>query len=75
MGKLLVKGGFVVDPSQNLEGLADILVEDGKISKIERNIPPSGEEEIIDARSTVVRPPLWTPTPTCATRDRLTRKI
>jgi len=45
-----------VDPSQNLEGLADILVEDGKISKIERNIPPSGEEEIIDARSTVVAP-------------------
>jgi dihydroorotase len=56
MGKLLIKGGFVVDPSQNLEGLADILVEDGKISKIERNIPPSGEEEIIDARSTVVAP-------------------
>ena len=45
-----------MDPSQNLEGLADILVEDGKISKIERNIPPSGEEEIIDARSTVVAP-------------------
>ena len=56
MGKLLIKGGFVVDPSQNLEGLADILIEDGKISKIEKNIPPSGDEEVIDARSMVVAP-------------------
>jgi dihydroorotase len=56
MGKLLIKGGFVVDPSQNLEGLADILVEEGRISKIERNIPPSGDEEVIDARSAVVAP-------------------
>ena len=56
MGKLLIRGGYVVDPSQNLEGIADILVEDGKISKIERNIPPTEEEEIIDARSMVVAP-------------------
>ncbi|HIO42197.1 MAG TPA: dihydroorotase [Aquifex sp.] len=56
MGKLLIRGGYVVDPSQNLEGIADILVEDGKISKIERNIPPTGEEEIIDARYMVVAP-------------------
>ncbi len=55
MGKLLIRGGYVVDPSQNFEGIADILVEDGKISKIERNIPPTGEE-IIDACSMVVAP-------------------
>ena len=56
MGKVLIRGGYVVDPSQNLEGIADILVENGKISKIERNISPTGEEEIIDARYMVVAP-------------------
>ncbi|HIC09426.1 MAG TPA: dihydroorotase [Aquificales bacterium] len=56
MGKLLIRGGYVVDPSQNFEGIADILVENGKISKIERNISPTGEEEIIDARYMVVAP-------------------
>ena len=30
--KLLIKGGFVVDPSQNLEDVRDILMEDGKIA-------------------------------------------
>jgi len=56
MGKVLIRGGYVVDPSQNFEGIADILVENGKISKIERNISPTGEEEIIDARYMVVAP-------------------
>jgi len=56
MGKLLIKGGYIVDPSQNLEGIADLLIEDGKISKIEKNIPPTGEEEVIDARSMVLAP-------------------
>ena len=56
MGKLLIKGGYIVDPSQNFEGMADLLIEDGKIFKVEKNIAPSGEEEVIDARSMVVSP-------------------
>ena len=56
MGKLLIKGGYIVDPSQNLEGIADLLIEDGKISKIEKEIAPSGDCEVIDARGMVVAP-------------------
>ena len=56
MEKLLIKHGYVVDPSQNIEGLADVLVENGKISKIEKEIAPSGDEKVIDARGMVVAP-------------------
>lgn len=31
---LLLKGGLVVDPAQNLEGLRDVLIEDGRIAQL-----------------------------------------
>ena len=44
---LLIKGGHVLDPGQNLDGTLDIAVTDGKIAAIEPDIPPS------DARRTL----------------------
>lgn len=40
--KTLIKGGWVVDPSQNLFGIYDILIEDEKISKVEKHIEIDG---------------------------------
>jgi len=37
----LVKGARIIDPSQNIDGQMDILVEDGKIVKLGRNLSPS----------------------------------
>lgn len=34
-GKLLLRGGVVVDPSQELEEVRDLLIEDGKIAAVE----------------------------------------
>ena len=56
MAKLLIKGGYIVDPSQNIEGISDLLIENGRISKIEKNISPSGDEEVINAKGLVVAP-------------------
>jgi len=53
---LLIKGGYIVDPSTGWEGIGDLLVEEGKISKIAREIKPSPRMEIIDARGCVVAP-------------------
>ena len=39
MYDLIVKGGTVVDPSQNLHGISDVAIEDGKIAKIATDIP------------------------------------
>nr|4BJH_A Chain A, DIHYDROOROTASE [Aquifex aeolicus] len=55
MLKLIVKNGYVIDPSQNLEGEFDILVENGKIKKIDKNILVP-EAEIIDAKGLIVCP-------------------
>jgi dihydroorotase len=43
-GKLLIRGGTVVDPSQGLEGIADVLVEEGRIAAVDKSIQADGCE-------------------------------
>ncbi|MCX5827261.1 MAG: dihydroorotase [Deltaproteobacteria bacterium] len=37
----LIKGARIIDPSQHIDGQMDILIEDGKIVKLGRNLSPS----------------------------------
>ncbi|QEK13652.1 dihydroorotase [Crassaminicella thermophila] len=46
MMKTLIKGGWVVDPSQNINEPLDVLMHNGKIEKIERNIPEESHKVI-----------------------------
>jgi dihydroorotase len=55
--QILIKNGRVIDPSQNLDRVADVLIEDGKISAIESGIENS-QCEILDAKGLVVAPGL-----------------
>ena len=63
---LLIKGGRVIDPSQGLDAKMDILVENGKISKIGKSIPDGGAKaskkasalQVIDACNLLVLPGL-----------------
>lgn len=55
---LLLKNGHIIDPSNNLDQVLDILIKDGRIVKISQNIPPSGETQVKDLRSLVVTPGL-----------------
>ena len=55
--KTLIKNGRVVDPSQNLDAIMDILVEDGKISAVGANLE-AAEAEVYDATGLVVTPGL-----------------
>lgn len=57
MEKLLIKGGRVVDASTKRDGIFDILIEDGRIVKIEENISKENIR-IIDARGFMVLPGL-----------------
>ncbi|HCA69919.1 MAG TPA: dihydroorotase, partial [Lachnospiraceae bacterium] len=43
---ILIKNGYVIDPSANREGYYDILIEEDLVKKIERSIP----EEILEER-------------------------
>lgn len=57
---VVLKGGRIVDPSQGMDAVSDILIKSGKISRIERNITPSkaDSEKIIDLQGMVVAPGL-----------------
>ncbi|MFN3813518.1 MAG: dihydroorotase [Aquificaceae bacterium] len=55
MSKVLVKKGRVVDPSQDLDIVRDVLIEDGVIKSVREDILEH-DAQIIDARGKVVCP-------------------
>ena len=54
---LLIKNGYVVDPSSDFEGKADIFVEDGLIAEVGQNLEKNADR-IYDAEGLVVMPGL-----------------
>jgi dihydroorotase len=53
--KLLIKGGKILDPSQGLEKVADLLIADGQVSEIGNDLSAEGEE-VFDATGLIVAP-------------------
>ncbi len=56
--RILIKNGHLIDPSDNLDRVADLLIEDGKIARIDENITISSDIEIMDATGQLVVPGL-----------------
>lgn len=56
MSKILIQGGRVIDPSQDLDGSFDVLIEDGAVAKIDGRIDEKAE--VIDAAGLIVSPGL-----------------
>ena len=52
---ILVRGGRIVDPSQGIDRVADLLIEDGAISGIDTRIERD-DAQVIDATGLVVSP-------------------
>lgn len=52
--RILISGGHVIDPSQGIDGVADLLIEDGKVLSIGGTT--SGDATIVDARGRLVVP-------------------
>lgn len=55
MTALLIRNGNVIDPSQNVEQPADLLVRDGKVEKIGKDLTVK-DAEVLDARGLIVAP-------------------
>jgi len=55
MGRLVIREARVVDPSQGLDRVSDLLIEDGKIGAIGGSIPAEGAE-VLEARGLVAVP-------------------
>lgn len=58
MKTLLIKGGRIIDPSRNHDVQADLLIADGHIKKVQKDIKPPSEAEVIEASGLVVFPGL-----------------
>lgn len=56
--KLLLKGGRVIDPANNLDEKADVLIKDGKIMMVEADITEDKTMQIIDVTGKIVTPGL-----------------
>ncbi|MDO8136789.1 MAG: dihydroorotase [Candidatus Brocadiales bacterium] len=55
---ILIKNGRVIDPTTHLDAPWDVLIEKGRIARLEPNIIPKEGVEVIDAKGRVVAPGL-----------------
>jgi dihydroorotase len=56
--KLLLKGGRVIDPAGHGDGAFDVLIEDGRITRVARDLPVDGAEVFEVTRGALVVPGL-----------------
>lgn len=55
---LVIKGGHVIDPKNNINEVMDIAVQDGRIVKVAKEISEKGALQVVDARGLYVTPGL-----------------
>ncbi len=55
---LLLKGGHVIDPKNNIDRLMDVAVSSGKIARVAANIDPKESKKVVDASGLYVTPGL-----------------
>jgi dihydroorotase len=56
MSRLLIQGGRVIDPAQNLDRVCDIAIEDGIVREIRPDMEDPGAAERFDASGKIVAP-------------------
>ena len=55
---IVIRGGQLIDPKNNINGPMDIAIRDGKIIKVAKNIDTAGAAQVVDARGMLVTPGL-----------------
>ncbi len=58
MRPILLRGGRVIDPSRTTDAVADLLLQDGKVAAVGRNIGVPDGADVIDVSGKVVSPGL-----------------
>jgi dihydroorotase len=56
--RILLRGGRVVDPSQKLDDVRDVLLADGKVAKVAKSLEAPESARVIDCSGLVVTPGL-----------------
>src|SRR5687768_14928055 len=55
---LLLKGGHVIDPKNNIDAVMDVAIAEGKILRVAPNIPAAGAKRVVDVKGLYVTPGL-----------------
>ncbi|MEX0884240.1 MAG: amidohydrolase/deacetylase family metallohydrolase, partial [Cyclobacteriaceae bacterium] len=55
---LLIKGGRLIDPKNNIDGVMDIAITDGKVAKVAKSIQEEEAKKVIPADGLLVTPGL-----------------
>lgn len=55
---LLLKGGHVIDPKNNIDAVMDVAIAEGKILRVAQNIPATGAKRVVDVKGLYVTPGL-----------------
>ena len=55
---IVIKGGHVIDPKNNIDRVMDVAIIGGKIAKVAQNIDAKGAGQVIDAKGLYVTPGL-----------------
>lgn len=58
MSQLILRGGHIIDPSQNIDGVMDVAFENGRVAGIDSNFKPAADAEIRDVSGYIVTPGL-----------------
>ncbi|MBM3241693.1 amidohydrolase/deacetylase family metallohydrolase [Candidatus Poribacteria bacterium] len=56
--EFVIKGGTVIDPGQNLHGILDVALANGKIAALESDIPATQAQLVVEASGKLVTPGL-----------------
>ncbi len=55
---IVIKGGHLIDPKNNIDAIMDIAVKDGKVVKVVSGIDGTGARQVIDAKGMYITPGL-----------------
>ena len=55
---ILIKGGTVIDPKNNINAIRDVAIKDGKIAAVAADLSNASAKQIVDAKGLVVSPGL-----------------
>jgi dihydroorotase len=55
---ILIKGGHVIDPKNNIDDVMDVAIKDGKIAQIAKNIDIKQAAQVVNAKGLYVTPGL-----------------
>jgi dihydroorotase len=57
-GEILIKGGTVIDPRNNINAVMDVSISAGKVARVAANITPAANARVVDATGLYVVPGL-----------------